>query len=77
MHMPENGVKSWIIMLFGWDKGAKDPLPANIYFFKVNNRNTRKSWEVCSELTIRKQKDVIDVIVVFLLLILNMFYIFF
>ena len=24
---------------------------ANIYLFKVNNRSTRKGWEVCSELT--------------------------
>ena len=27
--------------------------PANIYFFKVNNRNTRKSCEICSKLTIK------------------------
>ena len=26
--------------------------PANIYLFKVNNRNTRKSCEICSKLTI-------------------------
>ena len=26
--------------------------PANTYLFKVNNRNTRKRYEICSELTI-------------------------
>ena len=25
--------------------------PANIYLFKVNNKNTRKSCEICSKLT--------------------------
>ena len=28
--------------------------PANIYFFKVNNRNTRKRCEICSKFTIKK-----------------------
>ena len=27
--------------------------PANIYFFKVNNKNTRKRCEICSNLTIK------------------------
>ena len=27
--------------------------PANIYIFKVNNRNTRKRSEICSKLTIK------------------------
>ena len=27
--------------------------PANIYLFKVNNRNTRKRYEICSKLTIK------------------------
>ena len=26
-------------------------LPVNIYLFEVNNRNTRKSCEICSKLT--------------------------
>ena len=29
------------------------PFPANIYLFKVNNRNTRKRRETCSKLTIK------------------------
>ena len=29
------------------------PDPANIYLFKVNNRNTRKRCETCSKLTIK------------------------
>ena len=28
-------------------------VPANIYLFKVNKRNTRKRCEICSELTIK------------------------
>ena len=27
--------------------------PANIYFFKVNNKNTRKRYKICSTLTIK------------------------
>ena len=30
--------------------------PANIYFFKVNNRKTRKRCEMCSKLTIKTPK---------------------
>ena len=42
-----------------WDRGGKgkskniNRLPANIYFFKINNRNTRKRCEICSKLTIK------------------------
>ena len=28
-------------------------VPANIYLLKVNNKNIRKRWEICSKLTIR------------------------
>ena len=38
---------------------------ANIYLFKVNNRNTRKICEICST---------IEFVLVFLLLTLNIFY---
>ena len=31
-------------------------IPVNIYLFKVNNRNTRKRREICSELTIKTPK---------------------
>ena len=27
--------------------------PANRYLFKVNNRNIKKSWEICPKLTIK------------------------
>ena len=30
--------------------------PANIYLFKVNNKNTRKRCEICSKLTIKTSK---------------------
>ena len=33
-------------------KNGKVSNPANIYLFKVNNRNTRKRREICSQLTI-------------------------
>ena len=44
---------------------------ANIYLLKVSNRNTRKRCEICSKLT---NKNVIDVVLVFLLLTLNIFH---
>ena len=50
--------------------------PANIYLFKVNNRNTRKMYEIFSELTIKQQNDVNEVVLVFLLLTLNIFHTF-
>ena len=31
-------------------------IPANTYLFKVNNRNTRKKFEICSKLTIETPK---------------------
>ena len=46
--------------------------PANIYLLKVNNKNTRKKCEICSDLTIKTSDDVIDVILV-LLLTMDMF----
>ena len=51
--------------------------PANTYFFKVNNRNTRIWCEICSKLTIKTPERRLNVIVVFLSLILNIFYTFF
>ena len=27
--------------------------PANVYLFKVNNRNTRKGYKICSELILK------------------------
>ena len=35
---------------------AIDLFPANIYLFKVNNRNTRKTCEIYSKLTIKTSK---------------------
>ena len=46
---------------------------ANIYLFKVNNRNTKKD-EKMLKLTIKHQNDVNDVVLVFLLLNLNIFH---
>ena len=38
-----------------WELITHQPnqLPANIYLFKVNNKNTRKRCEICSQLTIK------------------------
>ena len=51
---------------------------ANIYLFKVNNGNTKKSCEICCKLTIKTswkhQNDVIEVVLFFLLLTLNRFH---
>ena len=48
--------------------------PANIYLFKVKNRNTRKRCETCSKLTIKHQNGFNDIVLVFLLLTLNIFH---
>ena len=41
--------KSSNVIVTGW----WGLIPANIYLFKVNNRNTRKRFEICSKLTIK------------------------
>ena len=46
---------------------------ANIYLFKVNNRNTRKRHEISSKLTIRKPEQRQWRLLIFLLLTLNIF----
>ena len=55
--------------------------PANMNLLKVNNRNTIKRCEICSKLTTTTKKthqnDVIDLVLVFLLLTLNIVYTFF
>ena len=52
--------------------------PANIYLFKVNNRNSRKRCEICSKLTIKTPgvfivnfKHISHLFLLFLLLTLN------
>ena len=54
--------------------------PANIYMFKVNNRNTKKKCGICSELTIKTpeqhhyvQNNITDIVLVSLLLNLTSF----
>ena len=37
--------------------GIPKYIPANIYLFKGNNRNTRKRHEICSNLTIKKPEQ--------------------
>ena len=60
----------FITKMRGWHDDSKNKRwsPVNIYLFKVNNRNTRKRCEICSNLTIKTPVDVIDVVLVFLLL---------
>ena len=45
--------------------------PANIYLFKVSNKNTRKTCEICSKLTIKTPYTAVFIIT------LNIFHIFF
>ena len=52
-------------------------IPADIYLWEVNIRNTRVRCEICSKLTIKHQNDVIYVALVFLLITLNIFHTFF
>ena len=50
-------------------------LLTGIYLFKINNGNTTAMCETCSKLTVKiLERDVIDVVLVFLLLTLNRFY---
>ena len=50
------------------------PTPAANYMFKVKNRNTRVSWKYVQSYQWRNQNDAIGVVLVFLLLILNIFH---
>ena len=56
-----------------WNTVFSRVSPASIYFFKINNRYTRKWREICSKLTIIKPDDVL----MFLLLTLNILHTFF
>ena len=51
--------------------------PGTYYLLKVNNRNTRMRYEMCSKLTIKHQNDFSDVVLVSLLLTWNIFHNFF
>ena len=39
-------------------------LLGNIYLFKVDNRNIRKGYEICSKLTIKNFEHISDVFIV-------------
>ena len=54
---------------YSYGKSLQSLRKNNIYLFKVNNRNTWKRCEICLKLTIK----IIDVVLVFLLLTLNIF----
>ena len=63
-------------MGWGWLSTVTEDLrnvnfPANIYFFKVNNRNPGKRCEICSKLTLKHQNDVSDVLLFLLLILLT------
>ena len=45
------GSKCFHLTLQYLEKTSKSCFPANIYLFKVNNRNTTKRFEICSKLT--------------------------
>ena len=48
--------------------------PTNIYLFQVNNRSTIKRCKICLKLTVKAPERRQDAVLVFLLLILNIFY---
>ena len=54
-----------------------DMCPGKTYWFKTNNRNTRKMCEICSKLKIKTTEQSHDFILGFLLLTLNIFRTFF
>ena len=62
---------SWLHLL---TKDCLTSNPANMYLFKVNNRNTRKKCEICSNLAIKTPDAVV---LVFFLLTFNIFHTFF
>ena len=41
-----------LVFLLWLELSRSNSFPAKIYLFKVNNRNTRKRYEICSKLTI-------------------------
>ena len=51
----------------------KPGFPAGIYLFKVNKRNPRKKYEICSKLTNKDLNDANGVVLVPLLLTSNIF----
>ena len=65
----------------------KRVFPAGIYLFKVNNRNARTQWEICSKLTMKtlerrqwrrsgvlivNSEHILHLVLIFLLLTLKM-----
>ena len=71
-------IKFGLILFTVWKfEHQKWRSPANMYLFKVNNRNTRTRCEICSKLTWHHQNDVKDLVVESLLLTLNLFHTFF
>ena len=41
---------------------SAESIPANIYFFKVNNRNTRERCDICSKLTIKTTFSIVSIV---------------
>ena len=51
-----NFIKNYVFVWFKaklFTSGLENTSPANIYFFKVKNLDTRKKCEICSKLTIK------------------------
>ena len=53
LHLYEVPLRMWIGIHCRF-KLSSNPYPTNIYLFKVNSRITRKRYEICSKLTIKK-----------------------
>ena len=51
---PDLGIKAWVQVIFTPRYNAFENLcSANIFLIKIRKRNTKKSCEICSELTIK------------------------
>ena len=53
IHPPRHSVHSNALKAFFYHFPIQILFPANIYLFKVTNRNTRKRCEMCSKLTVK------------------------
>ena len=64
------------LLLYNIHHSIRPPqlIPTGNYMFKVNNRHTRTTSEICSKLTIKTPNDTKGAVLVSLLLTLNIFH---
>ena len=61
-HLLKFNLKNFFFSIFGSKLMDTRLYPANIFLFKVNNRNTRKRCEICSKLikTPERRHSIVD-----------------